>query len=140
MLSSSGLRHDAALSHAHGQERLPQRVVDLVRPGVRQVFAFEEDPRTAAGGRQARRFVDRGRSAGVMLQETGELRQESLVVAGLEVGPFEHLDRLDERFGNEPPTELAEVATGIGVASRDSGCRYGTQFPGPISWCSLQRG
>ena len=55
MLSRARLGDDAALAHALRQERLPQRVVDLVRAGVGQVFAFEIDLRAALAMRAVSR-------------------------------------------------------------------------------------
>ena len=47
MLPGARLGDHAALAHALRQERLPQRVVDLVRAGVGQVFPLEVDLRAA---------------------------------------------------------------------------------------------
>ena len=41
MLSGAGLGDDAMLAHALDQQRLSEAVVDLVRAGVKQVFALE---------------------------------------------------------------------------------------------------
>ena len=49
VLPGAGLGDDAPLAHALGEQRLPQRVVDLVRAGVRQVFALEENAHAHAG-------------------------------------------------------------------------------------------
>ena len=53
VLPGAGLGDDAPLAHARGEQRLAERVVDLVRAGVRQVLALEEDPRAAARLRSA---------------------------------------------------------------------------------------
>ena len=47
VLARAGLGHDARLAHPRRQQRLAERVVDLVRAGVRQVLALEEDARAA---------------------------------------------------------------------------------------------
>jgi len=47
VLPRARLGHDALLAHALDQERLAQSVVDLVRPGVVEVFALEVDLRPA---------------------------------------------------------------------------------------------
>ena len=47
VLAGAGLGDDAPLAHALREQRLTERVVDLVRAGVRQVLALEEDPRAA---------------------------------------------------------------------------------------------
>ena len=41
MLPGAGLGDDAMLAHAFDQQRLSQTVVDLVRAGMKQVFALE---------------------------------------------------------------------------------------------------
>ena len=43
MLTGAGLGDDARLAHPLGEQRLAERVVDLVRAGMRQVFALEQD-------------------------------------------------------------------------------------------------
>ena len=48
VLAGAGLGDDARLAHAPGQQRLAERVVDLVRAGVEEVLALEPD--RAAGG------------------------------------------------------------------------------------------
>ena len=48
VLAGAGLGDDPLLAHALGQQRLAERVVDLVGAGVEQVLALEEDPWPAA--------------------------------------------------------------------------------------------
>ncbi len=48
VLPRAGLRDDARLSHPLGEQRLAERVVDLVRARVRQVFALQRRMRTPA--------------------------------------------------------------------------------------------
>ena len=43
MLASSRFRNDTVLSHPHRQQSLAERVIDFVRTGMIQVFAFEPD-------------------------------------------------------------------------------------------------
>jgi hypothetical protein len=43
VLARAGLGDDALFAHALGQQSLAERVVDLVRAGVQQVFALEVD-------------------------------------------------------------------------------------------------
>ena len=64
VLTGAGLGDDARLAHALGEQRLPERVVDLVRAGVREVLAFEEDANAVATGcgGEACRLVDRRRA------------------------------------------------------------------------------
>ena len=48
VLSRAGLGDDARLAHADGEQRLTERVVDLVRAGVREIFALQEHARPAS--------------------------------------------------------------------------------------------
>ncbi len=56
VLARAGLGDDAALAHAHREQRLAEAVVDLVRAGVQQVFALDVNARAAemfaSGARQ----------------------------------------------------------------------------------------
>ena len=45
VLSGPGLGDDTGLAHSLGEQCLTQHVVDLVRAGVVQVLALEQDPR-----------------------------------------------------------------------------------------------
>ena len=45
VLPRAGFGDDTRLAHAFGEQRLSERVVDLVRAGVREVFALEKDRR-----------------------------------------------------------------------------------------------
>jgi hypothetical protein len=60
VLAGAGLGDDAALAHAARHQRLADRVVDLVRAGVVEVLALEQDLRAADTLGQA---LARGRSA-----------------------------------------------------------------------------
>jgi hypothetical protein len=105
-----------------GQQRLAQRVVDLVGAGMGQVLALEVQPqlwdgaRGAAGGSvpnrvgKAVRAVERRGTAGELLEEDAELCPEAGVVAQLGVGALELLKGGHQRFGDVPPTERAVEA------------------------------
>ena len=47
VLAGAGLGDDPRLADPLGQQRLAQHVVDLVRAGVVEVLALEQDPRAA---------------------------------------------------------------------------------------------
>src|SRR5258705_4821616 len=155
VLSGAGLRHDAALPHALGQQRLAERVVDLVRAGVGQVFALEKHADTwrvqkdppyptrlsrrpgpfGPGTREVGRLVQRRGAADIVLQQPIELVAERLVLARGEVARPELPDRPHERFGNEAAAVRAEVAARVGLASPEhrpiNGCR-----PGRLRHCN----
>ena len=48
VLTCAGFRDDSRLAHSLGEQRLAERVVDLVRAGMGQVFAFEQDAKVGA--------------------------------------------------------------------------------------------
>ena len=64
VLPRAGLGDDAALAHALREQRLAERVVDLVRAGVREILALEEEAH-ARVARRAPRLVERRRPADV---------------------------------------------------------------------------
>ena len=121
VLPGAGLGDDPALAHADREQRLAERVVDLVRAGVGQVFALEEDPRAAGRLRSAawlRRPASAARRSASAGASSSALKRR--VVARREVGALELLDRLDQRLGHEAAAELAEVAARVGIAARQS--------------------
>ena len=76
VLAGAGFGDDALLAHAHGEERLAEAVVDLVRAGVEKVFALEVNLRAAEVFGEARGEVERGGTAGVVAQQRVELQME----------------------------------------------------------------
>ncbi len=54
VLPGAGLGDDAALAEALGEQRLAERVVDLVRPGVREILALQPDVVAELGGEPRR--------------------------------------------------------------------------------------
>ena len=76
VLAGAGLGDDARLAHALGEQRLAERVVDLVRAGVREVFALEEDAAAAARLGEPLGFPQRRWPADVMREQARQLRGE----------------------------------------------------------------
>ena len=116
MLSGAGFGDDAPLAHAGGQQRLAERVVDLVRACVREVFAFEKDSRAAGRLAEPLRLVQRGGAADIVLQQSIELDRESGIVTHGKVCALELFDRLNERLRNVSAAEFAEVSTKVRIA------------------------
>ena len=113
MLAGTGLSDDALLAHACGQQCTADGVVDLVRTGVVQVLALEQDLRAADVIAQALGVIDRARPAHVVRQVAVIGRTERGVLAGLVIGLGQFLQRADQGFGDEAAAVAAEVALGI---------------------------
>ncbi len=114
MLPRAGLGDDARLAHALDEQRLPDRVVDLVRAGMVEVLTLEEDARVQAGTffdalGEARRFGERRWTPDVLPVETGELLVEFWVGLGLRVYTLEFVEGTDERLRHIPAAVFAEV-------------------------------
>ena len=65
VLAGAGLGDDPRLAHALGEQRLAERVVELVRAGVQQVLALEPD-RAAGDLAHALGEIERRRPPGVV--------------------------------------------------------------------------
>jgi hypothetical protein len=94
---------------AVGEQRLAEHGVDLVRAGVVEVFALEDDARSPGVLCEARHLGDDRGPPGVGLVQLGELRLELGVGLRRLVGRGELVECGDERFGHVSSAELAEV-------------------------------
>lgn len=115
MLAGAGLGDDAGLAHAAGQQRLADGVVDLVRAGVVQVFALEQDLRPAHFAAQPLGVVDRTGATDVMLEILVVLGNEGRVLARQIVGGRQFLQGRNQGFRDEAAAKLAEMAGGIRI-------------------------
>jgi hypothetical protein len=104
VLSRSRLGDDAPLAEPDREQRLAKRVVDLVRAGVAQVLALEQDP--LPGRREARGLVQRRGPAHVAREQVVELGVEAAVGPRLQPAALELVERGDQR--------LRHVATAVG--------------------------
>ena len=75
VLAGAGLGDDAPLAEAPGEQRLPERVVDLVRAGVGEVLALEPDLRAADVLGQPLGEVERRRAAAVVAPSAARARR-----------------------------------------------------------------
>jgi len=114
VLAGAGLRDDAGLAHPRRQQRLADGVVDLVRAGVVQVLALEQDLRPAHLAAQALGVVDRAGAADVVRQVLVEGGDEGRIDARGVVGIGQLLQRAHQSLGDEAAAVAAEVAVGIG--------------------------
>ena len=107
MLARAGLRDDPLFSHALREQPLRERVVDLVRAGVVEVFTLEPHGRADAVG-PAWRIAERRRPSRVVAERTIERGGEGRVGHCVRVRLGERVERGDERFGHVPSAECAE--------------------------------
>jgi hypothetical protein len=107
VLAGTGLRDDALLAEAAGNQRLPERVVDLVRAGVAEVFALQ-----VHGLRLGQSFgaVERSGAADVVALEPCKLEGEAGVVLDLVPAALELVERRNEGLGDVAASVRAEVA------------------------------
>src|SRR5438093_1442479 len=110
VLAGAGLGDDALLPHPPRQQRLPDRAVDLVRTGVRQVLSFEHHSPKAHEPRESRRVGERRRTPDPLMQEAVELLLEGVISARRFEGSLELRDGRHQRFRQELTAELA-IAT-----------------------------
>jgi hypothetical protein len=108
-----GLGDHPRLADALGEQRLAEHVVDLVRAGVVEVLALQDDASPAGVRREARNLGDDRRPPRVAAAEFGEFGAEGGVELGEVVGLAELIEGGDEGFGHESPAEVAEVRTGL---------------------------
>ena len=109
VLAGAGLGDEAGLAHPLGQQRLAEDVVDLVRPGVVEVLALQQQPHAQLTAEVVALGDDR-RAPGVVAQDVVELPAEDRVGPRLAEGRLQLLARRHERLGHEAPAELAEAA------------------------------
>ena len=110
VLACAGLGDDPCLAHAPGEQNLPERVVDLVCAGVREILALEPDLRAACMLGEPRRGAERGRTAYEVAQQIGQLRLERRIDACGEVGGLEFIERGHQGLGHVPTSEAAEAS------------------------------
>ncbi|OXR39626.1 hypothetical protein B7C42_08306 [Nocardia cerradoensis] len=122
VLPCPGFGDDAGLAHPHGQQRLPERVVDLVGAGVRHILALEEHPHPGhfQRPREPRRRVQQRRPADALAQQPVEFTVIFGIRPGRSMGVLHVGERRHQSFGNVSPAEGTE-STGVSDAVPSSG-------------------
>ena len=109
VLAGAGLGDHARLAHALGEQRLPERVVDLVRAGVGEVLALQPD----LAARRAPRAAPRGRAASGGRRSRAAARRARATNAGsaraAEPLALELVQRRDQRLGHVAAAVGAEA-------------------------------
>ena len=116
MLAGTGLGDDAGLAHALDQQRLAERIVDLMRTSVVEILALEEHSRRDAGlllkqFGEARSLCQWAFPADVALLQRHELLVEFRVGLGFLVYTFKLIQRGNQRFRHVSAAELTPVWT-----------------------------
>ncbi len=111
MLASAGLGDDSLLAEALGEQRLPEHIVDLVRAGVVQILALEDDSSPTRVFGEPGNLGDDRRATRVGTVQFRQLGLERGIDLGDLVGGRELVDRLDQRFRHEPPAVGVEERT-----------------------------
>ena len=127
MLAGPRLGDDALLAHAPREEDLPERVVDFVRAGVEQVFAFEVNFRAAELLREALREVERRGASDVVAEQAVEFGMECGIGLRLFIFRGEIEQRRHQRLRHKHAAEASEVARGVG---KRRGIRHGLLHEG----------
>ena len=122
VLAGAGLGDDPALAQPPGQQRLADRVVDLVGAGVVQILALQPDPHARRQLHHALGQVERRRPADEVAAEALDVGQ----VGGIGLRRLPAGDQLVQgahhRLRHEPAAELAEAAPCVGHLGEPS-CR-----------------
>ena len=115
MLAGAGLGDDPLLAHAQREQRLADRVVELVRAGVAEVFALEVDVGAAEVLAQPGGGVEGCRPADEGAPVAGQLELELRVGLGLVPHVLELLERAHQRLGDILAAEGSKPAVdGVG--------------------------
>ena len=104
VLAGAGLRDDPTLAESLRQQRLAERVVELVCASVEQVLALEVEP---LARREALRERERRRPARVRPSEPVELLVEGRVLLRLAPAGLELVERRNQRLRDESAAVLA---------------------------------
>src|SRR5207244_13495265 len=97
-----------------GRQRLPDGVVVLVRAGVVEASALEEQPDPAAQLRELRRLAQRRGAPDEVGQDVVQLAAKGAVAPHAAIGALELLERRHQRFRDVLAAEFAEVAVPVG--------------------------
>ena len=108
---------DTACTQPPSQQRLPERIVDLVRAGVRQILALEPQLRAPARRKPRHRRQRRG-AARPLAQLSLQLALKVSIAEPAACTGLESLVRRDQCLGHIAPTERPVATALIGKAAR----------------------
>ena len=124
VLPRAGLGDDPPLAHLAGEQRLAQRVVDLVRAGMRQVLPLEVDLRAAQVGRQPPRMGQRRGPADIGAQQIAQLGLKCGIGAQGKIGRLQLSQRRHQRLRHELAAVGAEFGREVWCVVRGAWCVF----------------
>ena len=134
VLPGARLGDDPPLAHPQREQDLAERIVDLVRPGVVEVLAFQVDPGPAALFRQPAGEVQRRRPADIVLVQVVEFGLEGRIGCRPGVLDRQFIQGASQGFGNIASAERAKAAGRVGNAR---GGRHRNSLVGMVRRTSL---
>ena len=132
VLPGARLRNDARHAEPLREHGLAQRVVDLVRAGVREVLALEPHLARPRPSRVLGACVSAVGRPTQLLSSAASSAWKSVRVQVLPDARFEFLERGDQRFRDVTAAERTEAAARVGILSREL---VGQQFGGIETRC-----
>jgi hypothetical protein len=113
LLARARFRDDSMFAHAYREKRLPQRVVDLVRAGMREVFALEINLRPAEMLTEPLRVGNRRRATRICSLQIGELCSKGGIIQRRIKRLDQFVQRRDQSLRHKPPAIFTIVAARI---------------------------
>jgi hypothetical protein len=110
VLARAGFRDHTLFTHLPREQRLAQRVVDLVCAGVQQIFPLEVDARSAENLAEPLGKIERCRAARVILQQIFQFSLKGRIGAAADVGLLQLFERRHQHFGNVAAAVWAEMS------------------------------
>jgi len=98
-----------------GEQRLADGIVDLVRAGMVEVFALEQDLRAADFITEPPGVVDRAGAADIMRKIVIERSDKCRIDPRGVIGLAKLVQWTDQGLSNKTPAVASEMAAGIGV-------------------------
>ena len=113
MLPGTGLGDEPRLPKTPREERLTERVVDLVRTGMEKILALEIDARAAQPSRQVVGEVEPRGPPRIALEPAVQLALEARVALQPRIRALEDEQRGHERLGDIAAPVDAEMAARV---------------------------
>jgi hypothetical protein len=113
VLARARLGDDALLAHASREQTLADRIIDLVRARVIEIFALEQQRRSRPVAYEARRLHEGRGPPDEIAQDRVILGPKRRVREGRVHARFELGERFDEHLGHELASEGSKISTRV---------------------------